>query len=163
MGLDNVDINSGMLAWLYGNVLVKNEAAEAPALQNGIMYSGKNEKNIAVFFTTAPGGVLPPAQNDLLLNILKACELEVKDVALINAADNTGNTAEVYTKELKPSLLLFFGLQPSEAGFSFNIPIHKLQPLHNAVYFVTLSPEELLNNNAMKKELWQNLRTYFNK
>ena len=99
-----------------------------------------------------------------LTNILKACKLNLADIALLNFS----NHPITYTNlqdELEPVTILLFGLAPNAIKLPFDIPAFQIKK-HGDCKIMTAPPLIELNlptdaSKILKSKLWVSLQDLF--
>lgn len=127
-------------------------------------YYGKNEKNIVILVTHLSPGILPKDDMTFLSNILKACQLTSKDIAIMNI-----NKQEVTFDKIKEQLnarhILLFELEPSLIGLPFKIPFFQIQNYAGCTIMLTPALTSLNKHSQegrlLKTKLWNSLQQFF--
>jgi hypothetical protein len=126
-----------------------------------ISFLGNNQRNVLIMVSYPDETYLPEQQLQFLTRILKACNLEEKDIAIINLS-NQQPTFKSLQADLKPAIMLFFGTTPAAI---------RLEELH-----APFSPEQkegitmaaypalelMQGDNLLKSKLWLTLKQLFN-
>ncbi|HMP93150.1 MAG TPA: hypothetical protein PKD90_09790 [Phnomibacter sp.] len=99
-----------------------------------------------------------------LTNILKAVQLSMQDVAIVNLAHHPANYERIW-QQLPPRTALFFGVEPHQIGVPMRFPPFQVQAWGSTVY-VHAPALRLLNGSSpgqveQKKLLWQALKRIF--
>jgi hypothetical protein len=175
MSLNNINLPELVIADLYrkslveiGGSVVKTAPVIAATPQKEItapaplQYLGKNLKHITILVHYPDQVYLPEEPLNFLSNILKACQLNIGDIAIVNNATQKTNLAGV-AKELGTQKLLLFG-DMQQAGI--NIDHFSIKDIKG---IATLAAPELdiINNNSsegkvLKGKLWNCLKEMFN-
>lgn len=140
MGLNDASLPDILLEQLYRRHLVQDAAAvrvqggaEAPianaALKQAgtsaatdvpLQFLGKNLQHVVMLVNYAQEVHLPDVQLEFLGNILKACQLNLGDVAIVNCYKQTVNEQQL--QQLRPRLLLLFDIEPAAIGLLDGVP-----------------------------------------
>src|SRR5688500_13981610 len=96
MSLNNIILSDVLLSSLYKNNLIeiieikeenKNSGLkQAVDTEPAVQFLGKHLQQITVFVTYPDEVYLPEVQLNFLANILKACNLNIADIAIVNLA-----------------------------------------------------------------------------
>lgn len=130
-----------------------------------INYYGENRKNITVVINQ-PGNIdLNKDDFSFLSNILKACQLNVADIAIVNTGVQKVTYAEI-KKQLNAKQIILFGTEPSVVGLPFKIPLFQVQNYDNctiipAPAFSAIN-QQTQEGKLLKTKLWNSLKQVFN-
>jgi hypothetical protein len=127
-----------------------------------IEYLGTNNRNLIILVAYPDTVHIADTALEFLSSVLKACQLTVADVAIVNLArQNPG--MEQLRKELVPKLVLSFGQIPPVAGFPQEIPVLTPQLVQGIFYMAGPALEELNQQTEaikpLKRQLWEGLKT----
>lgn len=130
-----------------------------------IEYYGENEKNVTVVVNET--GTVHLNREDLtfLSNILKACQLSIKDIAIVNTAGQQV-TYMAIKEQLNAGQILLFDTEPSIIGLPFKIPPFQIQ--NYAGCTIVLAPalsalnKQTVEGKLLKTKLWNSLKQVFN-
>lgn len=164
-----------LIADLYKDVLVEipdfistqsNSTIETEiiSVNKPLKYLGENGKYISIIVDRKEAVFLEEADLDFLTNVLKACELNMADVAIINIANTPTNYS--YMKEtLGTKYFILFGTLPSTILVPFSVPHFQLQKYADCT-FMTAPLLSSINQKteevkALKKKLWESLLNMF--
>lgn len=127
-----------------------------------IEYLGTNKRNLIILVAYPDTVHIADTALEFLSSVLKACQLTVADVAIVNMArQNPG--MEQFRKELVPKLILSFGHIPPVAGFPQELPVLSPQ-IEQGIYYMAGPALEELNQQTeaikpLKRQLWEGLKT----
>ena len=171
MQLNDIQLSEHLLAALYANSLVvtdpvqlkenitaTSEPKEIPAEK--LQYLGKNNNRFAILVYYTDQLHLPDESFIFLSNVLKACQLNAADVAIVNLARQS-ITHDTLLQQLDPRIILDFTTADTMPGLP---TATLLQPLKTDLYYYLQSPTlELLNQGGdsakpQKKQLWEGLK-----
>ncbi|MEO7446155.1 MAG: hypothetical protein ABIT96_07065, partial [Ferruginibacter sp.] len=161
MSLDNIQLSPAMLQNLYKDSLINLVPGEKSKekLQNPSIPSlGKNAKKITIITHTAGTAFLGDAELNLLINMLSACKLTLEDIALVNSFDNGEVIYENILATFSPSVVIFFGIKPSELGFPLEFPAYQVQRYNGMSLLASVPLEQLASDVNEKKYLWKSLQ-----
>jgi hypothetical protein len=157
MGLNNLNLNSPMLASLYSDVLVEINATGVPETGSN-NYLGSNEKNILIVVNTADAVYMDDADLTFLTNILSACNLSLADVAILNWHNKETVSA---VPKLKSKHVILFGISPLQFDLPINFPHFQIQNFDKTDYLTAPALSIISNDVVIKKELWTSLKKMF--
>ena len=164
MSLDNIQMSSFLLQNLYNKSLVDLEPIQAiqESLQAAnIKFLGKNEKHIIIISDEDDS---PGVENDslsFLIKMMSACKINLNDVALINVHSQASINYAAIEVQLKPSTIIFFGIEPADLSYPLQFPHYQLQRYNSQVYLSAPSLDMLKTNKEEKTKLWQCLQKLF--
>lgn len=137
----------------------------APAPPTGYKFLGNNRRQITIVVNAPGSAFLPDNQLSFLTKILEACQMNIGDVAIVNAATVPVTVAEL-RQQLKPASILLFGLEPTAIKLPINFPVFRLQPYDECTYLAAPSLHLLVQlteeSKLLKSKLWVCLKTLFN-
>ena len=103
---------------------------------------------------------LSEADKDLLLKISSALKADLtQDVYCLQQAPND-EISIASLGQIKPRLIISFGVKPSELGLWIDLPKPGIRLLESCIFILTLPVEELSKNAIAKKELWQSMQIF---
>lgn len=128
-----------------------------------IQYLGENLQKVIVVVTDEHHTFLAEGELDLLSKILKACGLNLSDVAIVNHAQQQVSYM-VLKKELDARRLLLFGVTTVNVQLPFSLPLFQT---HNFDGLQMIASPALLTLNEnkpesteLKKQLWAALKKW---
>lgn len=191
MSLNDIELNPQLLAGLYSKSLIGETDNDVdfpaktvlpPKQQTNIIKEptkaakpeksiaapvsnfkslGSNQKNVLVGVHYADTTHLPDAQLDFLTNLLKACNLGLGDVAIINMNNFTGIDHNQILENFKTKTVLLFGITAQEFGFPFDILPYQVQQFAGKTVIQSPALHEIENDKAAKGKLWMGLKRIF--
>lgn len=190
MSLNDIQLNPQLLAGLYSKSLVgaidgviesalslskpetnlnisepkvadtaKKIADPPPSLLKSL---GNNQKNVLIGVDYAESANLPDAQLDFLTNLLKACQLGLNDVAIINRRNYPDVIYTEILDHFKSKIVMLFGITAQQFGFPFEIPKYQVQQFAGKTVIHSPALHEIGNDKAEKGKLWISLKKIFN-
>jgi anti-anti-sigma regulatory factor len=129
-----------------------------------VAYLGKNGKNIVIAVHQKGVAFLSDSNLTFLTNILKACQLNLADIAIVNLAENAASYIEI-KEQLNAQVILLFDVEPSAIKLPFMIPAFQVQKYDGCTIMV--SPElsvinkETKEAKVLKSKLWMSLKQVF--
>lgn len=180
MNLNNIDLNTALLASLYPNSLVLPEKdinpedytisqkavsdniPEIKSADAGRKWLGNNEKNILIVVNHTDAVFLPDEELELLKNILGACKLSLGDVAIVNQNNQNTEGWKELTGYLKSKIVFLFDVEPSGWGLPLSFPAYQLQPFNGSTYLYAPSLQLIAMDKVEKSKLWVCLKRLFN-
>jgi hypothetical protein len=160
MSLNNISLPFQLIADLYQNVLVQDNARVMP-VKKDVAFLGKNEKNILIIVNNNDAPFLPDNELSFLTNVLSACQLGLTDVAIVNWQNKAEKDFETVTEQLKSKSVMLFDTDPSEFGLSNNIQPYTVTRTESHQFAVAPSLSEIEMNKEAKKQLWMALKQLF--
>lgn len=184
MSLNSIRLTQHQVADLYPESLVlttdiastKGRAEDLPVMEeksgeweNGpihpevsIQFLGKNNRNLAILVFYPDTVHIAEASLEFLSSVLKACQLTLADVAIVNMArQNPG--LEQLLMELAPRQMLCFGLPHPVVGLPAGLPVLAPQSIQDIKLMIAPSLEELNQQTEavkpLKRMLWEGLKT----
>lgn len=152
MSLNDVRLSPLMVQQLYQDTLVGK--ATLPFL-------GGNRHHIVLMVNNPADVYLADAQMVFLTGILKACNLDLDDIALINFHANPRVTNKEINHELYAKVMLLFGVAPADIDLPFTIPHFQIQEYNDQKYLSAPALDVLQNDVDQKKKLWTSLQQIF--
>jgi hypothetical protein len=126
---------------------------------------GNNRRRITIMVNAPGTPFLPDNQLAFLTKILEACQLNIGDVAIVNAAAAPVRINEL-RQQLQPASILLFGIEPAAIRLPINFPVFRLQPYDQCTYLSAPSLDQLVEQSEesrlLKSKLWVCLKTLFN-
>ena len=165
MDINSIDLNASLLAGLYKDSLVEDQTKAIPNKlttnpTEGLKFLGENRKNVLVLTNYEDAVFLPDEQLNFLTNILKACKINLGDVAIINIYNKEANYQDL-KKLVNQQKALLFSIQPKQIGLPVEFPPFQVQSFDGCQYLVSPSLHELENDLALKGKLWTSLQRLF--
>jgi hypothetical protein len=157
MDLNDIQLNHYLLTALFGNQLVHpGPGSEIPPIQ----FLGKNLQRFVVLVNYATDLHLPDESFQFLSNVLKACDLNAGDIAIVNMANQQVLLPRLL-QQLEPLVILDCCGKQQIDGLPVAIT---LQPFKTAAFQYMLVPSlsQLCNGGEavkpQKKQLWEGLK-----
>jgi hypothetical protein len=178
MALNNVQLNSFLIAHLYKSSLVEtneisrskkevlhekpvqNKEIEKRELNEEWKHLGQYKKNILLIVRYSAVTYLPDDQLNFLTSILGACKLSLRDVAIFNL-NTSSNLYQNIQEKFKSVITILFGITPKEFGMPVNFPEFQVQAFNNCTFLYTPALERLEADKVLKSKLWVCLRKIF--
>ncbi|MCW3107756.1 MAG: hypothetical protein JWQ09_2262 [Segetibacter sp.] len=182
MSDEKIQLPDFLIAELYKGSLVDldtfklkevlTEVEEQPANAEGtirsvekIKFLGENEKGVIIIVNQSEAVFLMEDDLTFLTNILKACQLNLADIAIINIAKQEVNY-EAIKEQLNATNILLFDVEPSAIKLPFLIPAFQVQKFDSCTIMVA-PPLPFLNKptqegKLLKTKLWLGLKQVFN-
>ena len=179
MNEEKLKLPDFLLADLYKNSLVEihshttdsrtnkdiaSEPAETSEASDQIKYLGENAKNVTVIVVQHDVDFLN--ENDLifLTNILKACHLNLSDIAIVNVAKQP-LTFQQLKDQLSCHYALLFGVDPSTIKLPFTVPAFQVQKFNECTIMQAPALSSLnqstQDGKLLKTKLWMSLKQMF--
>ncbi|GAB2662794.1 hypothetical protein GCM10027036_15790 [Flavihumibacter cheonanensis] len=184
MSLNSIRLTQHQVADLYPESLVlttdiastKSMAEDIPVIEEksggwekgpiqpelSIQFLGKNNRNLVILVFYPDTVHIAEASLEFLSSVLKACQLTLADVAIVNMArQNPG--LEQLQNELAPLQMLCFGLPHPVSGLPAGLPVLAPQSIQDIKLMIAPSLEELNQQTEavkpLKRLLWEGLKT----
>lgn len=127
-------------------------------------YLGENKKKVTIVVNQQATAYLTDEQFALLTGILKACKLNMADVAIVNLAHAHKNFLQL-NQSLDTRYLLLFDVTTAAIQLPFSIPLYQLQAYDQCQILQAASLQSMLGDDAAsrdeKMKLWNALRKMF--
>jgi hypothetical protein len=182
MSFENIRLPAFLIADLYKDHLVEIENTtekfatinkEKPSVKNNelevsqaktIKYLGQNQKAIIAIVNDSEAAIINDTDLAFLTNILKACNLNLADIAIINKHNQELHFAEI-KEQLDVEKILLFDVSPSSIILPFSIPHFQVQPYAGCT-IVTAPSLSIINKSTeesrlLKSKLWLSLKQIF--
>jgi hypothetical protein len=138
--------------------------AASPGASSPYKFLGDNRKNITIVVQSPGVAFLPDHQLAFLTKMLEACRMNIGDTAIVNHAV-TPVAIDALKQQLKPSVVLLFGMQPVIIKLPVDFPQFNIQDYDQCTYLYSSSLDELVREGAeskiLKSKLWVCLKTLF--
>jgi hypothetical protein len=171
MHLNEIRLSDQLLQALYANMLVESENisnSKKPAqnkeqdvpVVSPIQFLGKNNSQFVIIVFYPDQLHLPDDSFQFLGTVLKACQLNAADVAIVNLARQS-ITIQQIQEQLSPKIILGFGPGAVMAGMPVT---NEFLPVEAGKYQYMQAPalEELTRpgegSKPLKKQLWEGLK-----
>ena len=171
MHLNDIQLSDHLLTSLYAHTLVVTDPlpaepaareilAPAPAAVEKIQFLGKNNHRFVILVNYPDQLHLPDESFNFLSTVLKACQLNAADVAIVNLAPQNITTEQLLV-QLSPNIILDFTASQAMAGLP---AANLLEPLKTVQYQYLQCPslETLIQGGdsvkPQKKQLWEGLK-----
>lgn len=137
-------------------ILIKTDAGIKPAQK----YLGGNARSITVLVRYHDAPYLNDTLFEFFTGILNACKLSMKDIALINLVPTPGDYKTIIS-ETQPSRFLMLGIEPADIGLPMQFPQFQVYTHDKISYLSSPALDVLLDDEALKRELWKALKALF--
>jgi hypothetical protein len=129
-----------------------------------VKYLGDNHKRTIIIINDSDSVIINDTDLALLTNILKACSLNLSDIAIINI-----NKQEIQFSKIKEQLdvekILLFDVAPSTINLPFSIPDFQVQQYAGTIILTAPSLAQLNmgteESRLQKSKLWVSLKEFF--
>lgn len=163
MTLKNIPLPEIILSNLYKYSLVEevNNIKELSQKKPGINFLGGNEKNILLLVNSDKDEYLPETQLTFLAEILAACKLSMKDIAVINLDKGQTQEFKDIPVLLQSEIIIASDIEPSTLELPFKIPEFQVQEYKEKKYVFIPSFDNIKSDGALKRKLWELLKSLF--
>ena len=180
MSFENMQLPTFLIADLYKNSLVefdndiakskhttKQKAAEEILVHQTktLQYLGENRRGIVIVVNQPDVSIIEDDNLAFLTNILKACNLNLSDIAIVN----NHKQEVVFTiarEQLDSKTILIFDVSPSSIKLPFSIPDFQVHQYSGCTILTVPSLSELNqateDSRLKKSKLWTSLKQVFN-
>jgi hypothetical protein len=117
------------------------------------------EPKIAVFFKDTNENLLNEKLHQFLANILKAVNIDIENVLLVNVSKPINAAKVCSTFNLNKAIL--FGIHLDEVSMQIQINNYQSINLNKISYLFAESLDEIESDKAKKVELWNALKLFF--
>jgi hypothetical protein len=138
----------------------KKKIAKEPTTGN-LKSLGGNQKNILIVVKNDTVVHLPDEELEFLTNILKACQLSLDAVAIVNTNNAPDEGYKEYAKKFSSKIVLLFGIEPVSFDLPVNFPEFQVQSLNNTTFLYSPSLLECRTDKLLKSKLWVCLQRIF--
>lgn len=175
---DKIRLPDFLIADLYKSSLVDPDAfpdqhetlAESNLLQEEelsspkIKFYGENHKNVVIVVSQPASVYLDEDELTFLTSILKACALNIADIAIVNAAKQQVNFTAI-KEQFNAVKILLFNVDPSDIKLPFMIPSFQVQHYDNTTIMLAPALADLnktdRESRLLKTRLWNSLKQVF--
>jgi hypothetical protein len=161
MGLNSIHLSSLHLTQLYQKVLVGGGIETKPPETQNLKYLGKNAGNILILIKEEEYPFVSDPQLQFLTAILTACKLSLADVAIVNALDMDSEQIMKAIDQLQSKNIIAFGIEPAGLGLPMYFPEFQVQQSETRYYLHSPELAALEQDQNLKKQLWNSLKTMF--
>ncbi|HTG56304.1 MAG TPA: hypothetical protein VL943_08560 [Niabella sp.] len=123
---------------------------------------GSNQRGILVAVNYENITNLPDPQLEFLMQLLKACQLSLNDVALININNYPQVAHTSILGQFNTKVVLLFGITVQDWGFPFQTPPYQVQSFSGYTIMHAPALHDLQNDKPAKGLLWAALKNIFN-
>ena len=176
MNEQNVKLPDFLIADLYKNSLVEFEnivrniegkmetkTVLSKTLDN-IKFLGENSKKVIVAVQQNDAVFLPENELNFLTNILKACGLNLANIAIVNYS-NQAFTFKILKEQLNAEKIILFDLEPAAIELPFTVPQFQVQRFDGCSILLVPGLDAMNQQNQssieLKKKLWTSLKKMF--
>ena len=158
MSLNTILLPKRIIADLYKNNLVELETTapvlKSEKLESQFKFLGENKKKILIAVKYPDVVYLPDDQLGFLANLLRACKLDLGDVAVLNFKLFSGKDFSNILFYFEPKTICLFGLSPEELGLPLLFPPFQVQVFKETVYLYSPALEKIEQDKILKSKLW---------
>lgn len=146
---------------ITNNTIDEMQAKETPA-RNEFKFFGNNEKKVLVIVNSPGVDYLPEDEMQFLTNMLNACKLSIKDIAIVNVSGLNHFSYREITQLLETRIALLINTEAATIGLPLDFPYFQVQPFSNMTFLSSPSLSDIKNDQLQKSKLWVCLRRIFN-
>lgn len=155
LGLDHVVLSAGLCRELYTNGIINLETP-ASTKETSVLFEGGNARRVLIVYDAR----LKREDEELLENLMKACQLTKDDVALVNFREQEDSISKIM-EELEIEKAIFFGIPSLSIGLPLEVAEEKVLELNGSLFLKTSPLGALHKNVEKKKALWGALKKMF--
>jgi hypothetical protein len=164
MSLDNIQLSQKITNSLYKNLLVDVEKGGTTNTSEHYKFLGNNQKKI-IFAVESPHAAFVEEKHlRFISKMLEACKMNIGDIAIVNHSA-TPIIIQDLKSQLKPQIMILFGIESTGIKLPFSFPQFKSQAYDGCTYVCVPSLNELdsetPDSKLLKSKLWVCLRTLF--
>lgn len=165
MSIDNIQLPAFLQKAFFKNKLVSKISKPANNPDNGakvpVDFLGGNAKNIVFIVLNAENKFLNDNQLTFTLGLVKACNISLDDIAVVNFAHHNTINYTTLKNQLSCNKVLSFGVAPADLDLPFAIPFFQMQNFQETDYIFCPPLDQLQKDTNAKKQLWSSLQKIF--
>lgn len=162
-----------LIAQLYPNTLVQlNETSEKQIITHietpagdshppTIKYLGENQQHISLLVYNPSMAFLPDDELEQLTKILQACQLGLKDVAIVNLAHTGHLEPRQVLIHTRAKQAIIFIPQPDILGLESHVPLYDVVRVADVECTFSEPIDKLIGSKELKLKLWHTLQSLF--
>lgn len=147
------------LKQVLGNPIAANRSIPEIKELKDFAYLGENNKYFLIIVDDKTHKDLNAAHKEMLLKIVQAKGLELRDLAILNLDRHKGATFNNLKEFFVCNKIVLFGISPQQIGIS-TISLNKPEKYQNVKILVTYSLEEMKNEVDKKREFWTVMKPF---
>lgn len=164
MPMNTIHFSGRELAAIYKDHLVEMRSGtepESPKKNNEWKFLGENRKHILIVTEYKSAVHIPDDMLDFLVRMLKACKLDLGDIALVNIFQKEKNQTGYLLEHFKPGKVILFGAGPESLNLPIGFPQFQVQAFNNTSFLCCPALDQLQIDHDQKKTLWASLQKLF--
>jgi hypothetical protein len=122
---------------------------------------GGNSKNILIVINYNNVVYLPDEELEFLTSMLKACKLNLDNVAIVNTNNSPGDGYKEYAKQYSSKVVLLFGVDPVSFDLPVSFPEFQVQSFNSNTFLYSPTLQECRTDKLLKSKLWVCLQRIF--
>ncbi|TXH22063.1 MAG: hypothetical protein E6Q95_02790 [Chitinophagaceae bacterium] len=167
MSLNNIILNPQLMEqWFHKSIYLEatsiSNVSNDEIIETEFKHAGKNQKNILIVSKYADAPTISDEDLLFLTQLLKACQLTLADVAILNFQNFDARYFKSIITYFKSKNILLFGTSTADFGFPFEIPNYKLQHHNNINVISSNTLAAIKEDKTQKALLWAALKQMFN-
>lgn len=139
-------------------------AEDQPEISSKIKFLGENRKNVIIIINQPNSIQLHKIDLTFLTNILKACQLNITDIAIVNVAGQNITFTDI-KEQLFAQQIILFDAETSLLRLPFSIPLFQVQTFADTAIMLAPSLSALNKPDSegrlLKTRLWSSLKEIF--
>lgn len=156
-GIDHIQLTPSLCSLLYAEGIV-NPDLKPTEKKSHMAFLGANQKNILIGIDVPKE--LKSTDEELLNNLMQACNITMDDVALVNMKDQEMPLSAIFS-QLKIKKAIFFGVPALAMDISLGEKEETILYCMDCTIVKTAPLAALHNNVNKKKALWGALKNMF--
>ena len=186
MGLNNIQLPAQTIVDLYKNLLCEDDAISIPGklkslpseesklpkqepahpiVSEQLSFLGKNLMQLVILVDYNSEVYLPESQLNFIGNILKACKMNLVDVAIVNVNKQQVNL-EKLGQQLHPKYIVIFGIDSSTLDFQIQPDFFNIVSSNGIQVFASPALDQLNRDGEegklLKSKLWLCMKQMLN-
>ncbi|MCO5237030.1 MAG: hypothetical protein M9933_12245 [Chitinophagaceae bacterium] len=161
MSLKHVKLPVNVLTNLYTAPLVSFQTAAPEHDPPEMKFLGSNEQQVTILVNEKNAVFLSDTSLAFLTSILKACKLNLSDVAVVNTVQPGIPDYTAINTLTQPRVVLLFGVSPGAIKLPRDLPHFQVHRHDQITYVSAPGLDSIRNDPSLKAQLWANLRQVF--
>lgn len=139
---------------------IESEVEEIkPAIPTDFNYIGENNKYFLVLVDDKIHTTISSAHKDMLLKIMQAKGMELRDMAVMNIDKYYDVKFEALKSFFVCSKLVLFGIKPAQIGLP-NLALNKIESFKGVKILCANSLTEMQNDVSKKRDFWNVMKSF---
>ena len=122
---------------------------------------GNNNKHVLILINDPKTDIIDERELNFLSGILKACNLKINDVAVLNTGPSGINDYKILSETFSPNTIIMFGVDAASVSLPVLFPDFQIQPFNEIRFLSSPSLSVLEGDKNLKTRLWACLQKLF--